>query len=293
MSNKEKNSLDVLGLKSYGDAINTVAKGTIEGIGAFLGKICLPAAEEFGLLLKDKIAYYRTINLAKVIEKTKKKMGELNGEASGTMSPKVLKEIVEESSWVKDETVQDMWAGLLAGTAIESKESDDALIYTNILKRLSAFQARLVNLIYSDPRICSISNVKPPRRFLYPKFDPENPLTYRAKQFLELSPVPLNEIVSVADVTSEEILNNEIHYSIALGRFVPQILALESEKLIARWEAMNLQLRFWPTLDGLDFYMRCTGYSVYPIEAYILTRQHWCELQGIDPFSWGKTDYLG
>jgi hypothetical protein len=94
MSDKERDSLDVLGLKSYGDAINTVAKGSVEGVGAFLGKICLPAAEEFGLLLRDKIAYYRTVNLAKVIEKTKKKMGELGGEPSGTMSPKVLKEIV-------------------------------------------------------------------------------------------------------------------------------------------------------------------------------------------------------
>jgi len=43
----------------------------IYGINSFLGSICMPAAEEFGLLLRDKIAYYRLKNFFKIIEKKK------------------------------------------------------------------------------------------------------------------------------------------------------------------------------------------------------------------------------
>ena len=40
----------------------------IDRINPFLGSICMPAAEEFGLLLRDKIAYYRLMNFSKIIE---------------------------------------------------------------------------------------------------------------------------------------------------------------------------------------------------------------------------------
>jgi hypothetical protein len=219
MSDKDDKSLDVLGIKPFGEAINTVVKGTMEGIGAFLGKICLPAAEEFGLLLRDKVSYYRISNLAKVIDKTKKKIDLLGEDVSGEVNPKLLKEIVEESSWVQDDTLQEMWAGLLAGAATNPQQADDALIYTNTLKRLSAFQASLINLIYSDPRICSIS-----QRWLNNlqyNFEPENVLFYRPKQILELSPMPLNKFVPIANVTSEEILNDERNHGRMCGGTEP------------------------------------------------------------------------
>jgi hypothetical protein len=292
MSDKEDKSIDILGIKPFGDAINTVAKGTMDGVGAFLSRICLPAAEEFGLLLRDKISYYRIANLAKVVDKAKKKIGDFGKEASGDMSPKLLKEIVEESSWVEDETLQNMWAGLLAGTAIKSDRNDDALIYTNILKGLSSFQANLINLVYSDPRICSI---RPPINIEFPRFDNENILTYSFKRILKLSHESLSEVVPIANVTADEILNDRTHHVIAIGRFKPQILALKVENLIANYmtsrdEKRDWFIQFWPSQYGLDFYMRCSGYSIYPLEAYITIRQEWCKAQGIDPFNVEMTD---
>lgn len=290
MSDKEEKSLDVLGLKSYGDAINNVAKATVDGIGAFLSRICLPAAEEFGLLLRDKISYYRIINLAKVVEKTKNKLGNLEGSESSSINPKVLKEIVEESSWVEDDTLQNMWAGLLAGATLGSNQNDDALIYTNLLKRLSSLQASVVNLLYSDPRICSITS---PFSFISLGVDPQNPLFFTSKQFLRICPKPLNKIIPIANVSDDDIINDYSNHGIALGRLEPQIIALKGEELIVGYKpvtANGLILQFWPSLTGLDFYMRCTGYSIYPLEAYILTRQEWCKKQGINPFTWKPKD---
>ena len=62
-------SLDVFGIKPVADSINTVTKGAVDGAGAFFGRICLPAAEEFGLLLRDKVSAWRARNIVRIAEK--------------------------------------------------------------------------------------------------------------------------------------------------------------------------------------------------------------------------------
>ena len=89
--NEKLNSQDILGVKSFGDAINTATKGLVNGAGAFLSRICLPASEEFGLFLKDKVSKWSGENALQI----------------------------EKGSWVDDNKVQDMWAGLLASSCNE------------------------------------------------------------------------------------------------------------------------------------------------------------------------------
>jgi hypothetical protein len=66
---EESNSQDILGLKSYAEPINKVVDGSIEGASAFLSRICLPAAEEFGFLLKDKVSAWRAKNAINIAYK--------------------------------------------------------------------------------------------------------------------------------------------------------------------------------------------------------------------------------
>jgi hypothetical protein len=73
MSKNEWQSLDVLGIKPLAEAINTVIKGTVDGAAVFLGRICLPAAEEFGLLLRDRVSHWRRQNLIRIAEKAERK----------------------------------------------------------------------------------------------------------------------------------------------------------------------------------------------------------------------------
>lgn len=63
----ESKSLDVLGAKPLAEAICHLLKGVVEGVGAFLSRICLPAAEEFGLLLQDKVRAWRSKNAVAVM----------------------------------------------------------------------------------------------------------------------------------------------------------------------------------------------------------------------------------
>lgn len=282
----EDKSIDILGVKPLSKAIEKVTDKTVDGIGAFFSAICMPAAEEFGLLLKDKVAAFRVKNLEKIAARSKEIIEHQEINIKGKSNPLLLREIIQEASWQDDETIQSMWAGLLAIAAGSISATDDSLVYTDILKRITPFQARLINRIYKDPRC---SSIKPP---ISPHSDgifyPENPLIYPFSDILSIYPGDLSEIVPLAYRTHDQILESASDHDIAISRFRPQIEALASLKLIhdIKFNSKEKNIMITPTFKGLDFYMRCLGYSVYPLEAFILTLQHWCQKKNIDPFTY-------
>jgi len=178
-----------------------------------------------------------------------------------------------------------MWAGLIAAASDTAAAADDSLVYTDALRRLTPFQARVLNHVYGDPRCCSVNTQQIVDDSLY---TPTNPLIYTAHEILSLYPDDLSKFVNIAHVTHEDVLQNETNHGLALGRFRPQIDGLVSAGLfrdarISRGAFGGVS--FLPSMKGLDLYMRGLGYKVYPLEAFILTQQHWCQLKGIDPAS--------
>jgi len=282
----DDNSLDVLGIKPLAKAVEKAAERSVDGVSSFFGAICMPAAEEFGLLLRDKIAAYRTKNLDAIAQKTKEKLEHQNLTPSGDANPQLIRQVIEEASWTSDSTIQSMWAGLLAVASATRAVADDSVVYTDTLRRLTPFQAQFINRIYGDPRCCSVNKPGAPKEGLV--FHPENPLVYSAVGVLKLFPGDLGAIVPIHQATHESVLEKKDGWGIAVSRFRPQIEALVTLGLI--YEVSFLRggtdgIKVEPSLKGLDFYMRCLGYSVYPLEAFILTLQHWCKLRGVDPFT--------
>jgi len=92
MKEEESKSLDIFGIKPYGETLNTVAKGVVEGASAFLGRICLPAAEEFGLLLKDKVSGWRTKNVVAIVQKAEGKLKSISGPENKHAHPRIVLE---------------------------------------------------------------------------------------------------------------------------------------------------------------------------------------------------------
>lgn len=288
--NPEDNSSDIAGIKPVAKAIEAATLKTVDGLGKFFGAICMPAATEFGLLLRDHISAYRHKNLEKIAAKTQKKIKDQGISASGEANPRLIKEILEEASWCEDDAIQSMWAGLLSVASGTTSAADDSLIYTDILKRLTPFQAAFLNKVYWDPRCCS---VKPPIGFKEDdSFYPENKLIYSNVEVLKMFPGDLSTIVPIANRTHEEILGCEEDHGIAISRFRPQIEGLKVLGLIQDVKFLNAQkdgVYVFPNLKGLDLFMRGLGYSVYPLEAFLLTLQHWNREQGIDPFTYERT----
>jgi len=282
----DDNSLDIFGAKPLAKAVEKATERTVDGVSSFFGAICMPAAEEFGHLLRDKIASFRTKNLADIAEKTKAKIELQKLQPSGDANPQLIRQVIEDASWTGDPTIQSMWAGLLAVASNTSAAADDSLVYTDTLKRLTPFQAQVVNRVYGDPRCCSIQGAGASKEGA--SLHPETPLVYSAAAVLKLFPGDLATIVPIHKVTHAQVLEQENGWGIALGRFRPQIDALVTLGLIHEVSFLRSGIdgiKIEPSLKGLDFYMRCLGYSVYPLEAFLLTLQHWCKLRGVDPFT--------
>ncbi|MGE6451504.1 Abi-alpha family protein [Shewanella baltica] len=150
--NEPNKSLDVLGVKPIADSVNTVTKGTVDGASAFLSRICLPAAEEFGLLLKDKVSSWRAKNAVEIANKAQ---ALLEGQVQGLVvsaHPRIIYSTLENGSWAEDDFMQNLWAGLLASSCTSDGKDESNIILINLLSQLTGSQAKIIS------HICQNSN---------------------------------------------------------------------------------------------------------------------------------------
>ena len=131
------NSPDPFGIKGVSDAIK---------IGMdILNVLCKPAAEEFGLLFKDRVKYWRAINVKKILKKVEEKRKELKVPENSQVHPRLMKHIFDEGSWVDDNEIQDLWAGLLISSCSSDGSDDSNLIFAHLLSQITRIQARILN----------------------------------------------------------------------------------------------------------------------------------------------------
>ena len=115
--NEPGKSLDIFGVKPVADSVSTVVTAATAGASAFLGRICLPAAEEFGLLLRDKVSGWRASNVAAISKCAEATLNEATNASDLHAHPRLVGAIIEHGSWADDGTLQNMWGGLLASYA--------------------------------------------------------------------------------------------------------------------------------------------------------------------------------
>lgn len=126
-----------------------LTQGAVDGAGALLSRLCLPAAEELGLIAKDFLHGVRRVNLAKIEAKAKAKVEALERSAAAPLKAplSLLIEVMDSGSKVSDDTLQDMWAGLLAASCSSGGEDDSNLQFVHMVSSLSPQQARLFRWI--------------------------------------------------------------------------------------------------------------------------------------------------
>ena len=144
MSEENSKSLDLFGIKPIAESVNTVTKAAVDGAAAFLGRICLPASEEFGLLLRDKVSAWRSANFVSIARKAEANMARSNASKEAHAHPRILFKIIQEGSWSEDAVVQDMWAGLVQSSCNDSGDDDSNLIFINLLSNMTKLQAKIL-----------------------------------------------------------------------------------------------------------------------------------------------------
>ena len=144
MSDKEGGSFrDLLGVEPISRAVERLTDSVLSGAEALLGRICLPAAEELGLLFRDKIGEWRRRNALATVAKAQSRLEQAAAEGRHA-PPRLIVESLNHSSWADSDQVQEMWAGLLASSCTEGGEDDGNWIFINLLGQLTAMQATLL-----------------------------------------------------------------------------------------------------------------------------------------------------
>jgi len=234
-------SLDLLGIKPVSEAINAVTQGTIQGASAFLSRICLPAAEEFGLLLKDRVTSWRTANALKVTQKGEVKFNRYAGTASLHAPPNLVWRVVDSGSWSDEDQIQEMWGGLLASACSPDGRDDSNLIFINLLSQITTVQAKILNWI------CEKS---------------QKYVSSAGWPYADDFRMPVAELKALTGVSDEHRLDRELDHLRSLelisgetgGGFLPD----------------SQEAGLSPTGFALHFYVRCQGFIGSPIEFFSL-----------------------
>ncbi len=256
-------SVSLINLGSLTKPIDTLTKGLVDGAGAFLSRISLPAAEEFGLALRDKVSSWRTLNAAKIALKAERIMNEQGDVEQKHAHPRLVWATLENGSWTADEELQDMWAGLLASSCTEGGNDESNLIFVNLLSQLTTSEAKLLTYLCQQAQKVT------------------NPIGVVGAYTVEISKERLMDVTGVND---RHQINRELAHLNALelihGQFGSEPETEETEAyshldLLNQWvhtpdfDVANI----YPTHLGISLYVRCEGSLLPPAEYFQLSSE--------------------
>jgi len=232
-------SLDLLGIKPVADSVNRLTRAAVDGASAFLSRICLPAAEELGLLFRDKVASWRARNAVLVVEHARDSLNDSGADTDALSAhPRIVGQILELGSWSDGDEIQELWGGLLASSCTEDGRDESNLIFTNLLGQITSLQARVIT--YS----CEAAEKK---------------VSAGGWVFAESLELDLAQVKRIAQVDDVYRLDRELDHLRAL-------------ELMQGFDPDTQIADITPTSLCLQFYMRCKGYRGSPVEFYNVKR---------------------
>ena len=236
MTDSDK-SLDILGIKPVADAVSVVTTATTAGIGAFLSRICLPAAEEYGLLLRDKVGAWRAQNAIAIATKAETKLRRLSNPDGRHAHPRLVGAVIENGSWIEDDFLQEMWAGLLASGCTEDGQDQLNVIFSTSLAQLTPAQAKVLQFACEKcQKIRSTSGLAVPKVLI----------------------ISVAEVLEVAGISDVHSMDLQLDHLRGIG-----LLDIASG-LNPDAEMANL----CPTALGLQLFIRSEGFLGSPLEYF-------------------------
>lgn len=127
---------------------STVVEKGIDLVKNFLDKLIIPAVEETGLLLRDKVTYWKFKNQVRMLNKAKSYC-EKNNISPKTISLKVLCPLLDYSALEEDENLQDKWAILLANM-VDSEQNIENHVFPYTLSQISSNEFELLDNVFKD-----------------------------------------------------------------------------------------------------------------------------------------------
>lgn len=122
-----------------------LAKKSLDMVMDFARRIGGEAADEVGIHLGNKFRAWRIINACNIFEKTKRKLTQA-GLPPNALPPRLFLPFMDASSAEDDESLQEMWAALLATAMLSPDAVPPSFIET--LKQMTPDEARYIDKIY-------------------------------------------------------------------------------------------------------------------------------------------------
>ncbi len=234
----EGKSLDLLGTRPIAEAARDTINKSIDGIGALLSRICLPAAEELGLHFRDRVSAWRSKNVLAVTTSADEKLSACQAPPSFHASPRLVGSIIEQSSWIEDAEVQDMWAGLLASSCNDTGDDDSNLLFVNLLSALTRIQACIL------------------------RFACEHSRKFAAKGLILACPMRVS-VAKLIELTGERDIQR-------LDRELDHLRATALLGIKGGFDPADpvLQADLTPTALALHMYVRCQGVRTSPVDYF-------------------------
>lgn len=130
------------------DITSTALEKGIDLAKDFLDKLVMPAVEETGLLLKDKVTLWKFKNQVQMLNKAKAYC-EKNNISTKQVSLKLLCPLLDYSGIEEDEILQDKWAILLSNM-VDSDQNIENHVFPYILSQLSTNEFLVLEKVYDD-----------------------------------------------------------------------------------------------------------------------------------------------
>lgn len=132
------------------DITSTAIEKGIDLAKNFLDKLIMPAVEETGLLIKDKVTMWKFNNEVKMLTRAKE-ICEKNGISPKQISLKLLCPLLENASLEEDPILQDKWAILLSNL-VDSDQNIQNHVFPYILGQISTNEYLFLERVVVDKK---------------------------------------------------------------------------------------------------------------------------------------------
>lgn len=134
----------------------------------YLDPILLQPLGELGLLIKDKISYWRFKNQIDTVLKAReflKKKGIQPEAIKANLLPETIVPLIEAAGESSDDTLSDMFAGLLASAINPDTQDTVHPAYSKVLNQLSPADAAILIELYDVISSTMIDSSNPPGNY--------------------------------------------------------------------------------------------------------------------------------
>lgn len=225
--------------------------GSTVGSAKIIEKLLGPTADYLGAGLKD-FAEIRIKNISRIFQKACTKLGD-RIENEGSVSPKILRSILNEGSFCDDELSAEYFGGVLASSRSTISRDDRGAALLALISRLSAYQIRAHYILYSV-----LKKLYDGSEIIMNSYENREKLT----TFLPMECFVIGMDFSGAELERLSALNAHVIFGLSRENLIENFIYGQPEYIRERYpSAPSRGIIYQPTSSGSELYLWAHGYD--------------------------------